>query len=72
MNRMFKTQFHNGDEGLKPIVTMSVVVNNGKKFHSLDQESKAKLVEELVSFQSKVSQFTAEIIMSMSKAKPNK
>lgn len=66
MNRTFKTQFHNGEADEKPIVTMQIKVNNGKKFKNLNREGKAALVDELVSFKQKVTQFTAEIIKSMS------
>lgn len=60
MNRAFKTQFHNGAKDEKPIVTMSVRVDNGKKFKGLDRAGKAALVGCLVTFRDQVSTFTAE------------
>jgi hypothetical protein len=46
MNRMFRTKFHNGSEDLKPIVTMSIAVNEntGKKEVSLVASSKLKQI----------------------------
>lgn len=65
MNRAFKRQFHNGGE--KTIVTMSVMVNNGKLFHGLDKEGKRALVDELIDFKAKVDAFTVEVIKSIEK-----
>jgi len=67
MNRAFKIDFHNGEPDMKPIVTMSVAVKNGKRFNSLDKAGKAALVDDLINFRNKLNQFTAEIIKSMSK-----
>lgn len=67
MNRAFKTVFHGGTEDQKHIVTMSVTVNNGKRFNELDRKQQTDLVNELISFRDKVSRFTAEVIKSMSK-----
>lgn len=67
MNRQFKIQFHNGEPDEKTIVTMSVTVNNGKRFNSLDNASKDSLVKHLVTFKKQVEAFTAEIILSMKK-----
>lgn len=38
MNRAFKTQFHNGEPDEKTIVTVSLTVNNGKRFKRLDKK----------------------------------
>lgn len=65
MARQFKTQFHNGEPDEKTIVTMSVTINNGKKFNSLDNAGKDSLVKHLVTFKRQVEAFTAEIILSM-------
>ena len=67
MNRAFKTQFHNGEKDEKTIVTMSVTVNNGKRFNSLDNAGKDRLISHLVTFKKQVEAFTAEIILSMGK-----
>jgi hypothetical protein len=65
MNRQFKIQFHNGEKDEKPIVTMSVTVNNGKRYNALDGNGKDKLVEQLVLFKKMVEIFTSEIIKSI-------
>lgn len=67
MNRAFKTQFRNGEPDEKIIVTMGVTVNNGKRFHALDKEGKAHLIDALVTFKKQVEAFTSEIILSMDK-----
>lgn len=67
MNRAFKIQFHNGEADEKTIVTMSVTVNNGKRFDKLDNIGKDRLVTHLVNFKKQVEAFTAEIILSMDK-----
>lgn len=69
MNRAFKTQFHNGEKDGKTIVTMSVIVNNGKRFKALDDAGKANLIESLVNFKKQVEVFTVEIIQSISSPK---
>lgn len=61
MNRAFKIQFHNGEEDEKTIVTMSVTVNNGNKFHGLDDYGKQCLIENLETFKKQVEAFTNEI-----------
>lgn len=61
MNRAFKTQFHNGELDEKPIVTLSVTVNNGKRFHNLNNEGKQNLIQELIEFKEKLETFTNEI-----------
>ena len=67
MNRAFKTQFHNGEKDEKTIVTMSVIVNNGKRFAELNNTGKNRLIENLVTFKKQIEFFTAEIILSMDK-----
>lgn len=67
MNRAFKIQFHNGEKDEKIIVTMSVTVNNGKRFKGLDNYGKQHLIENLINFKKQVEGFTADIILSMDK-----
>lgn len=54
MNREFKTQFHAGLPDEKPIVTMSVSVNNGKKFKALDNYNKRCLIQNLETFKKQI------------------
>jgi hypothetical protein len=61
MNRAFKTQFHNGELDGKVIVTMSVTVNNNKRFHSLDRKGRKNLVKSLEQFKKSLEIFTEEI-----------
>ena len=67
MNRAFKTQFHNGDKDEKTIVTMSVTVNNGKRFHGLNDYGKKCLIKNLETFKKQVEAFTDEIRESVGK-----
>ena len=67
MNRAFKTQFHNGEKDEKTIVTMSVAVNNGKRFKGLDDYGKKCLIENLETFKKQVETFTDEIRESIVK-----
>ena len=69
MNRAFKRDFHNGEPDEKVIVSMSVAVKNGKRFHGLDNKGKQALVEELLVFKKRLDSFTSEVIMSMDKPK---
>jgi len=61
MNRAFKTQFHNGEVDEKTIVTMSVTVNNGKRFRALDEKGKKSLLKSLNTFKKQVEAFSEEI-----------
>ena len=65
MNRAFKIQFHNGEADEKTIVTMSVTVNNGKRFKALDNEGKNNLITNLIEFKKSLESFTAEVILSL-------
>jgi hypothetical protein len=61
MNRAFKTEWHGNRLDFKPIVTMSVRVNNGKLFKSLSKEDKKHLRESLQSFSKQVIAFSKDI-----------
>ncbi len=61
MNRAFKKQFHNGAIDEKAIVTLSMAVNNGKRFRLLDETSRKNLVDTIDDFMSDLNQFREEI-----------
>lgn len=61
MNRAFKIQFHNGEVDEKPIVTMSVTVNNWKRFAALDKQGKQSLLSNLTRFKQQVEAFMDEV-----------
>ena len=61
MNRAFKYQFHNGESDEKPIVTVSLIVNNGKRFKALDGKGKKALLSTIESFQRSLDGFKTEI-----------
>ncbi len=61
MNRAFKTQFHNGEPDEKTIVTVSLTVNNGKRFKRLDKKGKKNLVVILQDFKNLIDGFISEL-----------
>lgn len=62
MNRAFKTQFHNGEPDEKPIVTMSLAVNNGKRFKALSRNGKENLISEIERFEQSIIVFKKELM----------
>lgn len=62
MNRAFKTEFHGNNPDRKNIVTMSVVVNNGKLFKNLSSDEILDLTDCLIHFKEQINRFISEII----------
>lgn len=61
MNRAFKTIFHNGESDRKAIVTMSIAVNNGKRFKNLNYESRQEIIKDLEYFTTQVKDFIEDL-----------
>ena len=61
MSRAFKIEFHNGFPDGNPIVTMSLRVNNGRRFKKLDNDGKEHLIAELLAFRNSIDVFRKEI-----------
>jgi hypothetical protein len=62
MNRAFKIEFHNGAEDEKPIVTMSLTVDNGSKFKKLDTEGYKSLYVTILSFKRQLDGFMEDVM----------
>lgn len=66
---MFKAEFHDGNADQKPIVTISLKVNNGKKFKELDADGTKALYNCLSCFVDQLEAFMEEIKEANSKCR---